>query len=424
MRLKLKPIFLGLIIIIGMLSVQAISINSSLDWYVGTLKSELWAAIQQPGLQSPKTELQTSSKSENQAALFPDPHSPAPGNNREKSLAFPLGWYSSVDYPDALKRMATEEINFVVPYTGKSDVKKVKTYLDRASAAGIQVMVEIPRLEVRRDHRWLITQFVKQLKDHPALHSWYLYDEPEYVKLSPRLLERVYQAIKTEDPKHNVAIAFGKLNRVEKYLKALDTILYFNYPCYYDSPQFCNLESSVFGQLTANIAPLVQEKDNFWMVLQGYGEDKYGRPTQNNRRLPTIEEERYMIYSSILAQANGLLFWTHYRSQQFWIDSVLTPLLEELQNYLPAITSQKTVPQAFADRSTIQARLFRHPQDNSLLLIALNQSSEVVETEIVLKPRIQANYAQVIREERAITLNQGRLTDAFEPFAVHIYQIQ
>ena len=420
-KLQLKPILFGTIVIISLFFVVA-SHSSSISWHLGTIKSELWAASQQksndPGLGFEAIDLH-----ESKAAIFSNPRSRETDDTGLNSPNFPLGWYSSVDYPDALPQIAAEGINFVIPYTGKSEAIEVKAFLDRASGAGIKVLVEIPRLQVKRDHRWLITQFVKKLKSHPALAGWYLYDEPEYVQLSPRLLERVYGAIKTEDPEHTIAIAFGKLNRVRNYLKALDTVVYFNYPCYDDTPQFCNFESSGFGQLSANAAQFAKAQKNFWMVLQGYGEDKNGKP-RNNRRLPSFEEERYMIYSSILARTNGLLFWAHYLSQQSWIDSVLTPLVRELQEYLPAITSQRTVPKALANNSAIQASLFRNPQNNNLLLIALNHSSQSVETAIALQPRIKVNSIRVMQENRAIALERGILTDVFEPFAVHVYQLQ
>lgn len=423
MRIKLKLILLGLIIAIALCSIKTIDSNSTVGWYVGTIKSELWALTQQGDYNYIfEPDSLTAKEAPHRASIFPPVNSPQSEQTNASSLAFPLGWYSSVDYPDALQQVAAEGINFVVPYTGKSDANKVKAYLDRAGEAGIKVMVEIPRIEVRKDHRWLITQFVKQLKNHPALYGWYLYDEPEYVQISPRLLERVYQAIKTEDPQHSVAIAFGKLNRLGKYLQALDTVLYFNYPCYNDTPQFCNFENSGFGQLTANIAQFVEAKGNFWMVLQGYGEDKNGQP-RHNRRLPSLEEERYMIYSSVLARANGLLFWAHYLSQQPWIDSVLTPLVTELQSYLPAIASQKTVPQVSSDNSLVQGRLFRNPQDNSLLLISVNHSSQTIPATFTLRPQVRVQTARVLQEDRQIALQQGKLGDRFPPHAVHVYQL-
>lgn len=335
-----------------------------------------------------------------------------------------MGWYDTVTNLDTPAQIAREGINIVMLYTGKRSIKEVKTYLDRAAAAGIKVMVEIPRDEVRRDHRWLITQFVKELKTHPAVFGWYLFDEPEYIKMSPRILERVYRGIKAEDPEHTVGMAFGRLIHIKRYLKALDAVIYFKYPCYYDSPKFCNLQNGIFRKLAETVAFIAKDQSHFWFVLQGYGEDKYGRPTKFNRRLPTFAEERYMLYSAILAQADGLFFWTHYRSQQQWIDSVLTPIVDELQNYLPIITSSLLNNKLVIDNPDIQASLYQNSITQDRLLIAINHSSHKLETAIAIKENIKANSAQVLRSNRWINIEQGLLTDTFEPYAVNIYQLK
>ena len=423
MRLKLRIISCAIAFAFSLcLAITSLPTDSWLSWRIGTMKSELWAATQRfdPDFESEK--IATLAEPTLMSSIFPNRN----GTNKamKNNDFFPLSWYDSVDNLDTPAQIATEGINLIVPYTGKSDVTQVKAYLDRAAAVGIKVMVEIPRLEVRRDHRWLITQLVKALKNHPAVYGWYLFDEPEFIQMSPALLKRVYDAIKIEDPNHTVAIAFGRLERVKPYLQALDTLVYFRYPCYYDSPEFCGFEDGSFKDLAAEAAALSLERDNFWMALQGYGEDKYGRPTQFNRRLPSLEEERYMIYSAVLAHANGLLFWTHYRSQQQWIDRVLTPLIEELREYLPAITNRNSVVPKVVSDARVQTKLFRYPQTGDLLLIAINHSGQSFTTEMALQPRVRVNLARVGSENRAIAIDRGRLTDVFEPFAVHVYQLQ
>ena len=160
------------------------------------------------------------------------------------------------------------------------------------------------------------------------------------------------------------------------------------------------------------------------MALQGYGEDKDGNPTQFNRRLPSLEEERYMIYSSVLAPANGLLFWTHYRSQQQWIDGVLAPLIRELKEYLPAITNRNSVVPKVVSDARIETGLFRYPQTGDLLLVAINNSPQSVMAEMALQPQVRVDSARVGASNREIAIEEGKLADAFEPFAVHVYQLQ
>lgn len=422
MRWKLKIIFLAIAFAFGLCLAMTIPADSWLSWQIGTMKSELWAASQrlEPDFQSKKIATLVEDRTLT-SSIFPHQKDTDDMSNND---FFPLGWYDSVDNLNVPSEVATEGIDMIVPYTGESNLTKVKAYLDRAAAAGIKVMVEIPRLEVRRDHRWVIVELVKALKNHPAVYGWYLFDEPEFMQISPALLKRVYNAIKTEDPNHTVAIAFGRLERVEPYLQALDTLVYFRYPCHYNSPEFCGFEDGSFKSLAARAAAIARKRGNFWMALQGYGEGKDGKPTKFNRRLPTLKEERYMIYSAVLAPANGLLFWTHYRSQQQWIDGVLTPLVRELREYLPAITNRDTVVPKVVSDASIETRLFRYPQTGDLLLVAINNSPQSFIANMALQPQVRVNSAQVKAENREIAIEEGKLSDAFEPFAVHVYQLQ
>ncbi len=428
MKLKLRIIFFAGALVVTLLSAKLISNPDSLvSWYIGTTKSELWAISHKWKNSTPGLDPNTSSES-NLADVVSSSLTTTDiaqnWSNQTLPDNFPLGWYDSVDNLDTPAQIANQGINIVMPYTGKSSIKEVRAYLDRAAAAGIKVMVEIPRDEVRRDHRWLITQFVKNLKTHPAVFGWYLYDEPEFIKLSPRLLERVYRAIKTEDPRHTVAMAFGKLIHVRRYLKALDAVIYFKYPCYYDSPKFCNLQDGIFRKLAESAAFIARDQSHFWMVLQGYGEDKYGRPTKFNRRLPSLEEERYMVYSAILAQVDGLFFWTHYLSQPQWIDAVLTPLVRELKTCLSTISNSRQQHPLKTDNPEIQARLYQNSITQDLLLIAINHGSHQLKTAIAIKENIKVNGAKVLQTNFSIDIDQGILTDTFEPYAVHVYQLK
>ncbi len=445
MRLKLGIIFFaGALVATLFIARLSSDPDSLLSWYIGTTKSELWAISQQLGNSENSSLELIEQQSDNHLSPLSPRNATISHSNPVSRLSspstttkttqnwnkqtvpynFPLGWYDSVTNLATPAQIASEGINIVMPYVGNHSIQEVKAYLDRAAAAGIKVMVEIPRDQVRRDHRWLITQFVKELKTHPAVFGWYLFDEPEYIKMSPRILERVYRGIKAEDPQHTVAMAFGRLMHIQRYLKALDTVIYFKYPCYYDSPKFCNLQNGIFRKLTETVAFIARDQSHFWMALQGYGEDKYGRATKFNRRLPTMAEEKYMVYSAILSQADGLFFWTHYRSQQQWIESVLTPIIKELHNYLPIITSSLLNNKLVINNPDIQASLYQNPLTQDRLLIAINHSSHQLETAIAIKENIKANSAQVLKSNRWINIDRGLLTDTFEPYGVHIYQLQ
>ena len=428
MKSKIKIILFAFALLVSLL-IGKLSLSSDLSFsqYLKYTKSELWAMSHQ--LRDFKaSESIASKKWESDRDPMTSPETMSSdfiSKNFTESLpyGFPLGWYDAIKNLSTPAKIANEGINLVIPYTGKGDAQEVRAYLDRAAAAGIKVLVDIPRDSVRKGHTVRITKFVKQLKNHPALFGWYLFDEPGFISLSPNLLQKFYQAIKLEDPKHPIAVAFAKLDNVRNYTRSVDIVMYSNYPCRYNEPEFHNFQNSTFPTLAREAKFLARERKTFWFILQAYGEDKHGRPNKYRRRFPTAAEERYMLYSAVLANTDGLFFWTHYRSRQNWINSVMTPLVRELQGYLPAIKTAALRRKLAIANPKIQASLYRDPTTQNLLLIAVNHNDSQIETTVRIRENTRAQSANVLTENRVVNLADRTFSDTFEPYGVHIYQI-
>ena len=418
MRIKYKLLcFICICILTASLIIVGANVSpfSVAGSYIEIARSQLWAIAHQRQISSSLLDSTTSDSNKDRAIAI------EAQSERSIPYSFPLGWYDSVDYLDTPAKIADEGINAIIPYTGNSNPEKVRAYLDRAAAANIKVVIEIPRDDVKSQRTEQVIQFVRELKSHPATYGWYLYDEPKPTTITPTALKQIYQAIKAEDPEHTVAIAFNRLFRIPQYFEAFDVAMYDKYPVLYNSLEFAGFYHNTFKMLVDTAVSLTGEKD-FWYIVQGYGENPDGTP-RNNKRLPTVAEERYMVYTTVLAQVDGLFFWAHYISQQQWIDSVLTPIIKELQNYLPAITNNALDNELAVDNSAIQAKIYRDPDTLNLLLIAINHSDRQLETAIALED-IEAKSAEVVGENRSIDLSQKTLTDTFEPHAVHIYQLK
>ena len=431
MKSNLKIILFAIALLMSLL-IGKLSLSSdlSLNKYIRHTKSELWAISHQ--LKDFKASEFITSNNSSKSKLSRDRDTAsekmtapiAKSYTESLPYGFPLGWYDSIKNLNTPAKIANEGINLVMPYTGKGDAPEIRAYLDKAAAAGIKVLVDIPRDSVRRGHTVRISQLVRKLKNHPALFGWYLFDEPEYIGLSPNLLQKFYQTIKTEDPKHPIAVAFARLDQAKDYFPSVDIVMYSDYPCLYNEPEFNNFQSSAFPTLAQDSQFLSQTQKSFWFILQGYGEDKYGRPTKYKRRLPTAAEARYMLYSTVLADTDGLFFWTHYRSQQQWIDSVLTPMVQELQGYIPTIKTNALNNRLVVNNPKIQASLYRDPDTQGLLLIAVNHDVSQIETSLKIKENTQAQSANVLTENRVVNLANKTFNDTFEPYGVHIYQIK
>ena len=164
-----------------------------------------------------------------------------------------------------------------------------KAYMDQCAALGIKVNYALNGL-VGNPHdmtdyvisteeeakRWATLQKeVETFKDHPALLSWYMNDEPAGQGRDPALLEKAYRMIKELDPYHPVSVVFVIPSRAKAFENSLDIAMTDPYPVPGD-----------IRQVQAHIKDL---KDHFtyrkaiWLVPQAFGGGSSGR---ENRPLP------------------------------------------------------------------------------------------------------------------------------------------
>lgn len=339
---------------------------------------------------------------------------------------FPLGWYDGITYKRTAGKVAKEGINLLIPYTVEKDDETVTGYLDAAKVAGVKVILELRRSTVKAGDVIAVKQFVHKFKTHPSVFGWYLYDEPANNNISPNTLNQLYDAIKEEDPEKPVAIAFAWYTNMVEYINAMDIFMFDYYPCYYGSPEFAGFGGNKFQEYLTKAAYYGTKKDAFWFIMQGFGENNDGTP-QIDRRLPTEAEARYMFYTSILAGADGLFFWAHYRSQQSWIDSVLTPIVQEFQEYIFDIKNGILSNQINVNRSEIQVALYQNSITSRYLLVAINHSQSSVNTIFQISEDIQANSVELRTKDGFQNLHltsDNTLYDLLPPYTVNIYEIR
>lgn len=344
---------------------------------------------------------------------------------------FPLGWYDRATNSQTPAKVAQEGMNLLVVYTNRHDEATIKTYLDAAQAAGMKVLLEPYRNKVKNGDIAAVNKFIRTFKQHPAVFGWYLYDEPRPSKVSPQTLKSVYKAIKAEEPNKPVAIVFGRgefASEAKNYWNAFDIFMVDIYPIHYDKIEFDGLET--FKKEIEDAAIAAGEK-KFWFVLQAFGQEEDLKPNllkKRRWRLPTAAEERYMLYTVILAEAKGLLFYAHHQTTQFWIDSVLKSIIQEFHTYIPVIKARsKTDSRLYkvsVKKAPIQTVLYQNPNNGDYLLITIHHGKEKVNASFKLPTDILASSDTVLREGRAVKMNQGTFSDSFNPYEVKIYTIR
>lgn len=336
---------------------------------------------------------------------------------------FPLGWYDNINLPETNIKIAREGSNIVMPYVGNASNEKILAYLNAANTAGIKVILEMPRPMIQSGQIENITQFVRTFKTHPAIFAWYLYDEPELANLSPTHFKPLYDAIKSEDPRRPIALVFARLRDMPKYQEVMDILMFDHYPCNYGEPEFAGFSNQRFRNYLSRAASYAEKEEGFWFVLQAFGEQLDGTP-QANRRLPTNTEMRYMFYTSVLSGANGLLFWTHPRTQQFWVESTLNPIVENFHSYIPAIQSRNLAEKVDISESDIQTALYKYPNRNEYLLILVNHQETTLHFKTKIDSEIKINSLIRVDDNNLINFTNGSFEDTLKSYQVSIYQLR
>jgi hypothetical protein len=211
-------------------------------------------------------------------------------------------------------------------------------------------------------------QWIKGLKEYPAVYAWYLADEPDLWGVDYTILEPAYSTIKSLDPKRLIAIAFPAteaLGTLQTYAKAMDIYMPDFYPITtlnearlpskqfdgfagwvsYDDPSrpiICPPYPTLMDQLRENADALGK---TLYIVLQAYGDWVDFAKDLQGHAWPSLAEERYMIYAAMQkARPAGLFFWPKddgdpVGATTVWVNAKLSPPLTEFEIYVESFAN-------------------------------------------------------------------------------------
>ena len=272
-------------------------------------------------------------------------------------------------------------------------------------------------------------------KNHPALIAW---DEEEGIArgdLSPDDLKKVVQIVHEEDPNHPILIADSR-EEIEKItdrsnffpIAQMNLGMWWWYPI---PPRgrgtFLNGDDETSGMELTPPSFLIKRNTPkpVWVGVQAY--DKEGEdPTFKTARYPTSAEYRAQAYIAIISGAKGLMWYGGsvaggiYQDPKagHWDD--LKKLVAELHEMIPVFLSP-TIPSPDFDPVSAPISVMRKHTDHGDVLLAANRDAKPVDITFHLSAS-DGNIA-VMNENRIIDLHTGKITDHFEPYAVHVYRL-
>jgi len=269
---------------------------------------------------------------------------------------------------------------------------------------------------------------------------------PRWVpRATPQQTWEEYQKIKAADPSRPVAMTFtgyfhphfGKWRDEERqslypaYVRATDIVGFDIYPIYgWNKPEWIHLVYEATAQLKKMAGPRP--------VYAWIETSKGGQYTGDLERQKDVtpQQIRAEVWMALCGGATAIGYFTHvwkpsYR--QFGVpeenQTALREINEQLTRLAPAILAKRNTEEIHLDVTPeVRIAAFSTEYENSIYLFAVNYDPDLKTAQVTFhvpsKLLAGATAAEVVDEDRSISLIDGTLTDSFGPLAVHIYRIR
>ena len=228
-----------------------------------------------------------------------------------------------------------------------------------------------------------VVRKVNELRDHPALLGWYLFDEPEPDRL-PRTRER-YKIVKALDPERAALVVLNHGENAERARGTCDVLGLDCYPIPSTGTEETNPADlgRVSRQVRTALGGTRGEKP-LWLVPQAFCADA------NGGRFPSLRELRSMVWQGIARGADGVLFYS--MEQMLWKKhpdfsferawEIVRTVAEEIRSHEDMLISTEPAPVPAEVPDGVVARAWY--RDGGLLLVLVNTTHEPVEGSLKL----------------------------------------
>ena len=327
--------------------------------------------------------------------------------------------YGSVER--VVEEEATQGINAISPYLDgdaegrRQGREKLMKLFDRCAQVGLKVQLDVrfASQEPQDEAKWAwLKEEVAAFRDHPALLSYYLADEPELGWATPEQCERGYQKLKELDPTHPVTMVFCQSQAAARYAKGMDIIMTDPYPIpngpITNVVDFCDgIRRDTFDAL-----PL-------WIVPQAFGGGEWWQ------REPSRQEMRAMTYLALIHGCKGVQPFirrpptVNPSSPSLWGE--IRRLMLEISQLTPALCSPEEAPRVTS--ATPQLHVTAFMDRGAVTILAASVENKPLPLELSVAAPFDGN-AEVMFENRTVAVAGGKLNDMIDAFGTRVYRLQ
>ncbi|HOS92529.1 MAG TPA: hypothetical protein PLQ54_04400, partial [Armatimonadota bacterium] len=343
---------------------------------------------------------------------------------------FPIGLTSISPLDDEAAGLAAAGFNLLVPGTfSQGTPEDAQRLLDRAEELGLYVMEwnngwVYPTGQVTAEAReQALGKLAENVGGHPAFLGL-MCDEAIWNGVPLADVAHAYHTFRRLMPTKLFWQNQAPRNTIEdlaRYCRFADVSGMDIYPVEGSShSDLPNQTLSVVGDEVDKNRETVAGRKPIWAILQGFGWSVWEADPATHKRTPTWEETRFMAYDSVVHGAVGIIYWgASYEKRDSDIWTSLRRIAGELRDLAPALTATEWVDIAAASEDNAVRATGRRVGDR-LFVIAVNESDTAVEARLSL-PGGVTRLARVAEEGPALAARDATVTDAFEPWGVHVY---
>lgn len=340
---------------------------------------------------------------------------------------FPFGFYCG-PVGDLPENEVVHGFNMIGPYQDNLPASYTtrKAYMDRCAQVGIRVQYGVNSL-IGSGHNGskgldlteaekleILKKEIIAFRDHPALLSWYINDEPDGQGRPPAILEQAYRLIHQLDPYHPISIVFMMPQKANDFRKTMDVAMTDPYPI--PGPP-----DKVMDDLNKYLDAYRYQK-SVWLVPQAFGAQEMWT------REPTAQEIRLMTYMGLMSGAKGIQYYVHapgnLNPQSVSVWSACSDIAVETAQMTSFLSSADDAPVFKSSDNKLLIRSFKY-KGNLLVIVANNENKpkpfriNTAEKDTTLKPT-----AELWFENREVPFNNGSIDDIIDGYGTRVYLIR
>ncbi|MGH9322650.1 MAG: hypothetical protein ACRD21_02570 [Vicinamibacteria bacterium] len=261
----------------------------------------------------------------------------------------------------------------------------------------------------------------QELSELPGLLGWYTADERP-AGAAGRVFEQ-YRLLRENDRDGVTFIAQNRPNELVRWRDATDVVGVDPYPIF-NVPEGTSSPLEMVTNWVRIANDSVEGSRPVWAVIQFF---KHGA----GGHFPTYDELRTMSYMAIVAGAKGLFYWSFGARGLEWVESPtqketywkrLVGVTQEIAGLEAVLVAPDGAPVLQSVSEPERIRWLGKELNGTRYVFAVNNTSAHVEATLTLAS--SASRADVLEENRSVSVSGRSLRDSFRPYEAHVYRLR